>query len=367
MEDHAEFCLLERKNRKTKLDGSILFTTLEPCAPGARSHPKLSCAERIVNARIKEVWVGIEDPDPKVDRKGIKFLQNHYITVNMFEPDLQKIIRDFNKTFIEQAEKRAKEVQEEKAPVILANIEQKVTSASLNDFSESALLKFLSRANIPYQIDSDELNQVLLQLGVLTENGSPTGIGLLLFGSKPQLKYPQAVVKAEYVRPDGKRELKDFEGPLVQMPLDIIDWVEAKLGSFYIIQKAERKTKSENNPFREAIINAIVHRDYDLESAPIYLFIDNNKVVIKSPGSPVQPITIVQLNNFSAPSLSRNPKIMYVFNQLSLTEQRGKGMKIMKDIPEELNLPVPHYSFKRTLFRIYLVQDWKHFGKFNWN
>jgi ATP-dependent DNA helicase RecG len=50
--DHAEFTLLERKNRATKLDGSMLFATLEPCAPGARNHPKLSCAERIVNARI---------------------------------------------------------------------------------------------------------------------------------------------------------------------------------------------------------------------------------------------------------------------------------------------------------------------------
>lgn len=69
--DHAEFTLLERKNRNSKLDGSFLFATLEPCAPGAREPPKMSCAERIVLARIKEVWVGIEDPDPTVDRKGI--------------------------------------------------------------------------------------------------------------------------------------------------------------------------------------------------------------------------------------------------------------------------------------------------------
>ena len=52
--DHAEFTLLERKNRSNSLDNSILFTTLEPCAPGARKQPKLSCAERIVNARIKK-------------------------------------------------------------------------------------------------------------------------------------------------------------------------------------------------------------------------------------------------------------------------------------------------------------------------
>jgi ATP-dependent DNA helicase RecG len=67
--DHAEYTLLERKHPGERLDGSVLFATLEPCAPGARKHPKLACAERIVNARIAEVWVGIEDPDPTVDRQ----------------------------------------------------------------------------------------------------------------------------------------------------------------------------------------------------------------------------------------------------------------------------------------------------------
>ena len=72
--DHAEFTLLERKNRAVRLDGSVVFVTMEPCAPGARNHPKPSCAERIADARIEEIWVGIEDPDPAVDRKGIKYL-----------------------------------------------------------------------------------------------------------------------------------------------------------------------------------------------------------------------------------------------------------------------------------------------------
>lgn len=53
--DHAEYALLERKNRHIALDGAVLYATLEPCAPGSRKHPKLGCAERIVLARIKEV------------------------------------------------------------------------------------------------------------------------------------------------------------------------------------------------------------------------------------------------------------------------------------------------------------------------
>lgn len=90
--DHAEFTLLERKNRAVSLDGSLLFATLEPCPPGARKHPKLGCAERIVNARIKKVWIGIEDPDPSVDRKGIKYLIDNGVEVEMFDADLQEEI-----------------------------------------------------------------------------------------------------------------------------------------------------------------------------------------------------------------------------------------------------------------------------------
>jgi ATP-dependent DNA helicase RecG len=94
--DHAEYALLERKHRDTRLDGAVMFSTLEPCAPGSRRHPKLGCAERIVLARIKVVWIGIEDPDPAVDRKGIKYLQDSGVTVHMFDRDLQEEIRNAN-------------------------------------------------------------------------------------------------------------------------------------------------------------------------------------------------------------------------------------------------------------------------------
>ncbi len=95
--DHAEYTLLDKKLRKKDLTGSTLFATLEPCAPGARKSPKMSCSERIVNARIKEVYFGIIDPDPTVARKGYNYLKEYGITVNLFDNDLQKIIENFNK------------------------------------------------------------------------------------------------------------------------------------------------------------------------------------------------------------------------------------------------------------------------------
>ena len=133
--DHAEYTLLERKNRDQKLDEAILFATLEPCAPEARKPPKLSCAERIVNARIKRVWVGIEDPDPMVDRKGIKYLQENGVTVEMFDRDLQEQIRDSNKQFINQARERATEHARAPKNVKLSDLEDAIGSAEFSDFS----------------------------------------------------------------------------------------------------------------------------------------------------------------------------------------------------------------------------------------
>src|SRR5438067_3046161 len=71
--NHAEFTLLERKCIGQKLDGSILFTTLEPCLN--RDEPKRGCARHIASARIKEVYVGIEDDNPTVAGKGIEYLR----------------------------------------------------------------------------------------------------------------------------------------------------------------------------------------------------------------------------------------------------------------------------------------------------
>jgi len=81
--NHAEFTLLERKCVGEKLDGGVLFATLEPCLN--RNHPKRGCARHIVSARIKEVWVGIEDDNPTVAGKGIEHLRQHGVMVHMFD------------------------------------------------------------------------------------------------------------------------------------------------------------------------------------------------------------------------------------------------------------------------------------------
>jgi ATP-dependent DNA helicase RecG len=163
--DHAEFTLLERKNRSNHLDDSILFATLEPCAPGARKHPKLGCAERIVNARIKKVWIGIEDPDPTVDRKGIKYLLDNGVEVEMFDADLQKQIRESNKQFIEEAEERAKMANDEKLTIVLSEKERTEPRAELDDLSKTHLDFFIQKAKLNVEWNTPKFYRILAQLG----------------------------------------------------------------------------------------------------------------------------------------------------------------------------------------------------------
>lgn len=360
--NHAEFTLLERKNRAHKLDGSTLYTTLEPCAPGARNHPKLGCAERIVNARIKEVWVGIEDPDPTVDRKGIKFLQSHGITVHMFDRDLQEIIQEVNREFIAQAleRKAATEAEEEKV-VTLSTLENAEISSDMSDFSAEVLERYRAQSKISDDVVSPAFQRRLIQQGLLKAEGKafvPAGFGMLLFGKSPRDVMPQAGLLGTIHYPDGTEEVQDFDGPMVLVPEQAIQWLRNKLPNPIDRSSAQRKDMTDKfyELVRESIVNALVHRNYDIAGAKCQLVVTPDTIVIMSPGEPVEPITLAQLQSFIAPMLSRNPVLHYAFAKMELAEERGLGLKSMKARASEAGLPLPTYSWNApyltlTLFR----------------
>lgn len=348
--DHAEFTLLERKHRHEKLDGSVLFATLEPCAPGARNSPKLDCARRIVLARIRKVWVGIEDPDPTVDRKGIKFLQDSGVKVEMFDRDLQEVIRQENKEFLEQALDRAAAAEETLKPVLLSPLERAFDQSQLEDFAPDALEAFRSVAQIPDEIASPAFQRRLAGLGLLQSDGTrirPSGFGLLLFGKRPRDAMPQAALLATIHYPNGKEEIRDFDGPQVLVPQQAIQWLRDRLPNLIDRSDARRAGADESlfEIVREGIVNALVHRDYGIVEAKSQLIVTPDTIEIRSPGAPVKPVTLEQLQSFDAPMLSRNPVLHYVFSQMEMAEERGLGLKSMKRAAQKAGAPLPRYQW----------------------
>lgn len=350
--DHAEFTVLERKHRGDNLTGLVLYATLEPCAPGARNHPKVSCSERIINARIKRVYVGIEDPDPKVKGNGIADIRRNNIEIESFDKDLQDIIFKANELFLKEAIERAKKAEQEELVPAFTMLDEMLENFELKEFSEEALSKFKENLSISYDITSNDFKSVLhkwnfVRLDSKSNLLHPTGLGLLLFGRNPQIPYPQSLVKFTIKsKTVNQPKILDFDGPLVLIPDKVEAYLEINFPKAIDRSSFTRKEKREVyfEVLREVIINAIVHRDYSIEGANINVKIDDEKIEVQSPGEPIVPIE--KLKNYTAPTFSVNPKIANVFYQMKYIEKRNLGMKELHDFADlmEIHKPVIEYD-----------------------
>ncbi len=359
--DHAEFTLLERHNRATKMDTYVLYATLEPCAPGARNHPKLSCAERITNARIAKVFIGAIDPDPTVAGQGRDFLIANKTEVAYFDQDLQEDIFNANKEFFEEAEIKAKEYKPKSVLTTETIFTKHLQNYSLKDLSDNAQEDLIARMGLAPK-GSVDYYEYLEKLGLFFKTNTkelfkPTGLGLLLFGKNPQIEFPQARIKFTIEQAEGEAKIKDIEGPLLLMPDKIEDLLELTFlpeinrTSFHreeiaIISKVL---------LRELIINALVHRNYDLGNMQIRIIASANKLEIWSPGVPIVPLE--KFKSFEVPSISRNPKLAYIFFKAGLVEERGIGMKELKAFRDSNDLKTPEFRMNEDYFIITIFRD----------
>jgi pyrimidine deaminase RibD-like protein len=89
--DHAEYTLLTETRTTDKFKGCTLFATLEPCTAASRNET-ISCSELIAKTEIKDVYVGMFDPNMKVTNMGVRYLIEHGISVHPFDQDLREKI-----------------------------------------------------------------------------------------------------------------------------------------------------------------------------------------------------------------------------------------------------------------------------------
>jgi ATP-dependent DNA helicase RecG len=268
----------------------------------------------------------------------------------MFDRDLQDTILRENEQFFEWARKQPAKPREE--PIRLSRYEEPIAAVVLDDLSNEALERYRSKAAIVPDVGSEEFLRVLRQLGLLTGEGarlSPTGFGLLLFGKQPRLAIPQAGLLARADLLDGKTARREFGEAMVLIPTMLEAWLNSVLPATIDRSRMERKEQVDL-PFemiREAVVNALIHRDYDIAGQKCQLVVTADTVTVRSPGGPVPPITLEQLQKFSAPMKSRNPVLHYVFARMGMAEEQGFGLEnSLKRLAQTLDLPLPTFTLE---------------------
>ncbi len=277
----------------------------------------------------------------------------------MFDRDLQEVIAEENKIFFEWARRQAE--QPEPEIIKLSKYEDPIVAVALGDLSDSALARYRAKANIKPAVDSAEFARLLQQQGLLIGEGdaaTPTGFGFLLFGKEPRNAVPQAGVLARAELADGKSSRAEFGQAMVLIPGQLEEWFNKILPSTIDRSRMERRERVDL-PFemiREAVVNALIHRDYDIAGQKCQLVVNADTITIKSPGGPISPITLEQMRSFTAPMKSRNPILHYVFARMGMAEEQGYGLTSLKKYAEKLSLPLPSYSMEGdslvlTIFR----------------
>jgi ATP-dependent DNA helicase RecG len=136
----------------------------------------------------------------------------------------------------------------------------------------------------------------------------------------------------------------------------------------------EQKYIYPEDAVREAILNAIAHRDYSITNA-IEIYIFNDRMEVKSPGALISTLTIKNLYELEGSHESRNSLIARVLRENKLMRELGEGMKRIFSLMQEQELEKPElYSnglwfrvtlSNKTIFSTKQVEWLQQFDKFN--
>jgi ATP-dependent DNA helicase RecG len=209
-----------------------------------------------------------------------------------------------------------------------------VLRAALNDLDASAFADYVQKA---YHEPLEQLNVdyegLLRNLGYIRELDKkyyPTVASILFFGRNPQYFFPQAHIVAARIPGTDFSALpsdnKLIQGNAVDMLEDAIRFLRIHLRTAHRIQGFEPESYPElpEEALREVLVNALVHRDYTI-SAPIRIFIFDDRVEVRTPGSLPNTVTIDAIR-LGAVHVLRNPILYTLFSRLGLVTGIGTGI-----------------------------------------
>lgn len=121
----------------------------------------------------------------------------------------------------------------------------------------------------------------------------------------------------------------EFEGNLIYLLKASFDFVKRnskkmwKKGPVYRIEYPEYPERA----VQEALVNALIHRDYSVIGSEVHVDIYDDRLEIYSPGGMYDGTFVQDLNPLNVSSIRRNPIIADVFARMDLMERRGSGLR----------------------------------------
>jgi ATP-dependent DNA helicase RecG len=244
------------------------------------------------------------------------------------------------------------------------NYEQEVVAnAKREDLDDEVIGIYLTRRRSKMSRDARLTDDELLQgVGAITRDGKVTVAGLVLFGKNPEFFLPQ--VGLTYVRFPGTERLaggharyvnrKDFTGPLPRLLEDAWDELWRDLRKEAVVRGLVREEhyRLPQTAVREALVNALCHREYSVERrVEVHLF--DNRLEITSPGKLPAWIT---LDNILYEHYSRNPRIVSALLEWKYIEELGLGIDQMFDVMQQAGHPIPDMREGDNSFSVVLWQ-----------
>lgn len=235
-----------------------------------------------------------------------------------------------------------------------------VPGSDYEDLDQESLQGYLKR-RAPQMAESRPPDQLAASFGLLANTGGravPTVAGLVLFGTVPQLQHPEWGLAA--VRFNGTRmsdrlvDRLDAEGSLTALLEQCLAFVREHTQCVSdLVNPAASELEYPEIALREAILNALIHRDYRLTGRPSVRIYDDRLEVWNPGGMPVQ-LSLEHLAQHGGVSFPRNPILAASARSLGLIDQIGRGLPLIRRTMSEVTNHPAHFGTSQSDFLVVL-------------
>jgi len=246
-------------------------------------------------------------------------------------------------------------------------------TASFKDIDVGSVKKFLENVNYERNLELNPeipIGEALKRLG-LSIDDKLTNAAVLLFAKTPQTFFPQAKTKCAFFLDNEAIDFEDmkiFEGSIIDQRDDTISFIKKhmKRSAEIIADRRIEKWEYPLEAIREAVTNAICHRDYRINSN-VQIRIFNDRIEIWGCGPLPVPLTIEDLKQEHT-SIPRNPLISECFFKIKFIEQWGTGTQRIIRTCLDYGLNEPLFELKSenlvVTLKKYKISD-EDIGKLN--